>query len=202
MRRLVRPLLPLLSAGVLLASSDEPSALLGFSPSRVQAEREWEGRFQALPEPDSLRSYLRRLAARPHNVGSAYGRVNAEWLAAQFQSWGWQTSIDSFLVLFPTPRQRVVELLAPTRFKASLQEPAISADPTSGQRSEQLPTYNAYSIDGDVTAPLIYVNYGMPSDYERLDRMGISVKGAIVLARYGGGSSSRSSRPSRVPWAA
>jgi N-acetylated-alpha-linked acidic dipeptidase len=187
MHRLGRPLLPLIAAALLLASSDEPVPILGFTPARVQAEREWEGKFQALPEPDSLRSYLQRLAARPHNVGSPYGRVNAEWLAAQFQSWGWQTSIDSFLVLFPTPRERIVELVAPTRFKAALQEPTLAADPTSGQRSEQLPTYNAYSIDGDVTAPLVYVNYGMPADYERLDRMGISVKGAIVLARYGAG---------------
>lgn len=85
MRRIVRPLLPLLSAGLLLASGDEPAALLGFSPARVQAERDWEGKFQAQPQPDSLRSYLRRLSARPHNVGSPYGRDNAEWLAARFQ---------------------------------------------------------------------------------------------------------------------
>ena len=187
MRRIVRLLLPLLSAALLVASGDEPAALLGFSPARVQAERDWEGKFQAQPEPDSLRSYLRHLSARPHNLGSPYGRANAEWLAARFQSWGWQTSIDSFLVLFPTPKERIVELVAPTRFRAALQEPALSADPTSGQRNEQLPTYNAYSIDGDVTAPLVYVNYGMPADYERLDRMGISVQGAIVLARYGAG---------------
>ncbi|MFI5209275.1 MAG: PA domain-containing protein, partial [Gemmatimonadales bacterium] len=187
MRRIVRPLLPLLSAGLLLASGDEPAALLGFTPARVQAERDWEGKFQAQPQPDSLRSYLRHLSARPHNLGSPYGRDNAEWLAARFQSWGWQTSIDSFLVLFPTPKERIVELVAPTRFRAALQEPALSADPTSGQRNEQLPTYNAYSTDGDVTAPLVFVNYGMPEDYDRLQRMGISVQGAIVLARYGAG---------------
>ena len=90
-------------------------------------------------------------------------------------------------MLFPTPKERVVELLKPTRFRAQLREPTLAADPTSGQQSEQLPTYNAYSIDGDVTAPLVYVNYGMPEDYEQLERMGISVKGAIALARYGAG---------------
>jgi N-acetylated-alpha-linked acidic dipeptidase len=187
MRRFSRPLLPLLAATLLLASADEPRALVGFTPERARLEGDWESKFKAIPEPDSLRSYLRHLAARPHNLGSPYGRANAEWLAARFAAWGWQASIDSFLVLFPTPKERIVELVAPTRFKAALQEPTLAADPTSGQRSEQLPTYNAYSIDGDVTAPLVYVNYGMPADYQRLDRMGISVKGAIVLARYGAG---------------
>src|SRR5213078_1153034 len=80
----------------------------------------------------------------------------------------------------------VVELVAPTRFVAKLQEPAIPGDSTSAQQREQLPSYNAYSIDGDVTAPLVYVNFGVPADYEQLDRLGISVKGAVVIARYGG----------------
>ncbi|HTP12163.1 MAG TPA: transferrin receptor-like dimerization domain-containing protein, partial [Bacteroidota bacterium] len=83
------------------------------------------------------------------------------------------------------PKSRVVEMVAPLKFSAKLQEPAIDDDPTSAQQSQQLPTYNAYSADGDVTAPLVYVNYGIPSDYEELDRLGISVKGAIVIARYG-----------------
>src|SRR5581483_7028833 len=90
-----------------------------------------------------------------------------------------------FDVLFPTPAERVVELVAPTRFTAKLQEPTVPADPTSRQHAEQLPTYNAYSADGDVTAPLVYVNYGVPADYEELERHGVSVKGAIVIARYG-----------------
>jgi len=187
MRRLRRPLLPLCLAAVLLAAGDVPPTLLGFTAEGSKVERDWEARFRAIPQPDSARSYLRHLAARPHHLGSPYGRANAEWLAARFAAWGWETSIDSFFVLFPTPRERLVELVAPTRFQAALQEPALAADPTSGQRSEQLPTYNAYSIDGDVTAPLVYVNYGMPSDYEQLERMGISVKGAIVIARYGEG---------------
>src|SRR5207249_2913883 len=89
-------------------------------------------------------------------------------------------------VLFPTPKERVVELVAPTKFASTLQEPQVAGDPTSSQQAEQLPTYNAYSIDGDVTAPLVYVNYGVPADYEQLERMGISVKGAIVIARYFG----------------
>ena len=137
--------------------------------------------------PDSARESMRRLTARPHHLGSPYDRDNAEWLYGKFKSWGLDASIDTFQVLFPTPRERLVELVAPTKFVATLKEPALKNDPTSSQSAEQLPTYNAYSRDGDVTAPLVYVNYGMPADYHRLERMGVSVHGAIVLARYGAG---------------
>src|SRR5437868_1122621 len=130
---------------------------------------------------------MQRLSARPHHVGSAYDKQNAEWIRAKFQEFGFDAKIEAFYVLFPTPKERVVELVAPTKFVAKLQEPAVPQDPTSNQQAEQLPTYNAYSADGDVTAPLIYVNYGMRDDYEELDRRGVSVKGAIVIARYGGG---------------
>ena len=130
---------------------------------------------------------MRRLSARPHHVGSPYDKDNAEWILSKFKEWGFEAKIETFNVLFPTPKVRVVEMLQPTRFQAKMQEPVLPSDPTSGQTAEQLPTYNAYSIDGDVTAPLVYVNYGTREDYEQLDRLGISVKGAIVISRYGDG---------------
>ena len=160
--------------------------LRGFTAESAKAEREWEAKFRAIPSPDSLREYMRRLSARPHHVGSPYDKDNAEWILAKFKSFGLDAHIENFDVLFPTPKERVVELVAPTTFRAKLQEPAVPGDPTSSQQAEQLPTYNAYSIDGDVTAPLVYVNFGVPADYDRLERMGVSVKGAIVIARYFG----------------
>ena len=129
---------------------------------------------------------MQRLSARPHHVGSPYDKDNAEWILNEFKSYGWDAHIENFDVLFPTPVERVVELVAPTQFKASLQETALPGDPTSNQQAEQLPSYNAYSIDGDVTGPLVFVNYGVPADYEELEQRGISVKGAIVIAKYGG----------------
>ena len=105
--------------------------------------------------------------------------------AAQLKSWGLDVQIETFDTLFPTPKERSLELLEPVKYTAKLEEPGLAIDPTSNQKSEQLPTYNAYSIDGDVTAPIVYVNYGSPDDYKELDRMGVSVQGAIVLARYG-----------------
>ena len=187
MRHLI---VPILASGALAAAPNapapDPTPLRGFTAQSWQVERDWETKFRAIPEPQRLREMMRRLSARPHHVGSPYDRQNAEWIRDQFASWGWDVHIENFDVLFPTPVDRAVELVAPTTYKAALQEPTVPEDPSSGQHAEQLPTYNAYSIDGDVTGPLVFVNYGVPADYEELERHGISVKGAIVIAKYGG----------------
>jgi N-acetylated-alpha-linked acidic dipeptidase len=164
-------------------ADDQP--LLGYSLESSRAERQWEEKFRAIPSTDNLRSFMQRLSAHPHHVGSPYDKDNADWIAAKFKEFGLDTHIEQFDVLYPTPKERVVELVeGGPKFVAKLQEPPLKQDPTSDQTSEQLPTYHVYSKDGDVTAPLVYVNYGVPEDYEQLDRMGISVKGAIVIARY------------------
>jgi len=160
---------------------------LGYSAGDATLQSEWEKKLKDEVSSANIRTYMQRLSARPHHVGSPYDKDNAEWILARFQEWGFDARIETFDVLFPTPRIRVVEMLQPTQYQARLQEPAVAGDPTSDQVAEQLPTYNAYSADGDVTAPLIYVNYGNREDYEQLDRLGISVKGAIVIARYGHG---------------
>ena len=178
-------LLALCCCLLLAASSDTEQPLRGYSAATSRVQRDWEAKFRAIPEPQNQRDYMQRLSARPHHVGSPYDKDNAEWMLAKFKEWGLDASIETFDVLFPTPKVRVVELLEPTKFTAKLQEPALAVDPTSNQQAEQLPTYNAYSADGDVTAPLVYVNYGTPDDYEELARMGVSVKGAIAIARYG-----------------
>ncbi len=171
--------------------------LLGFTAQSSAQERQWEDKFKSIPDPKLLREYMQRLSARPHHVGSPYDKDNAEWILSQLQSWGWDAKIEQFDVLFPTPKSRLLEMTAPTHFTAKLEEPALAVDPTSNQKSEQLPTYNAYSPDGDVTAPLVFVNYGVPADYEELERLGVSVKGAIVIAKYG--HSWRGVKP-RVAW--
>ena len=175
------------SAGSAPPSTAPAGVLLGYSSNSASREIELEQRMRAAMSADTIRETMRHLTARPHHVGSAYDKENAEWILARFKEWGFDAKIETFQVLFPTPKTRLLELVKPTAFRAGLQEPAVPEDPTSGQTSEQLPTYNAYSADGDVTAPLVYVNYGNREDYEQLDRLGISVKGAIVIARYGGG---------------
>ncbi|MEZ5307100.1 MAG: transferrin receptor-like dimerization domain-containing protein [Pyrinomonadaceae bacterium] len=149
-------------------------------------QRKLEASFDSKLKAQNLRDWMKRLSARPHHVGSQYGKENAEFMAALFRSWGFQTEIERFDVLFPTPKSRLLEMTAPEKFTASLEEPTLKEDSTSGQKSEQLPVYNAYSIDGDVSGDLVFVNYGIPSDYEELERLGIDVRGKIVIAKYGG----------------
>ena len=164
----------------------EETPLYGYSAESSRIERQWEDKLRVIPKAENLRAYMQRLTARPHNVGSPYDKDNAEWLLAKYKEFGLDAHIEVFDVLFPTPKERLVELVeGGPHFVAKLQEPAISVDPTSNQQGEQLPTYNAYSADGDVTGPLVYVNYGIPEDYEELERRGVSVKGAIVISRYG-----------------
>ena len=166
--------------------ADDRKPLMGFNREGSAKERELESRFDAILNKENLRTWMKRLSARPHNLGSPYDKDNAEFLAGLFRSWGYDTKIEQFKVLFPTPKTRQLELTAPEKFTAKLAEAPLKEDSTSGQTAEQLPTYNAYSIDGDVTAELVYVNYGVPQDYEKLEERGIDVKGKIVIARYGG----------------
>ncbi|HET9226901.1 MAG TPA: M28 family peptidase, partial [Thermoanaerobaculia bacterium] len=180
-------ILPILALFLVAASPAPPAGpMLGFSEEGAAKQRELEKRFDSQLKAENLREWMKRLSARPHHVGSAYGKDNAEFMANLLRSWGWDARLEEFHVLFPTPTERVLEMVAPTRFTAKLAEPALPEDSTSGQTGEQLPTYNAYSIDGDVTGELVYVNFGVPADYDELERRGVDVKGRIVIARYGG----------------
>lgn len=182
MRRMI-----VLAALLLLAASSKPETpILGFAPDKWSGQRQIETQYDSLLNKANLDTWMKRLSARPHHLGSAYGRENAEFIAAQFRSWGYATTIERFDVLLPTPKTRLLEMIAPENYRARLEEPALPEDKTSGQRDEQLPTYNAYSADGDVTGELVYVNYGVPKDYETLEERGVDVKGKVVMARYGG----------------
>ncbi|MEQ1762331.1 MAG: M28 family metallopeptidase [Pyrinomonadaceae bacterium] len=184
-RKILSAIILLCLVSTVLGQISAPK-ILGFSADNAASQTGLESRFDASLKADNLREWMKRLTARPHHLGSAYNKENADFIAAQFRSWGYETKLEEFHVLFPTPKTRVVEMTAPERFTMKLQEPRVEGDATSGQVSEQLPSYNAYSIDGDVTGPLVYVNYGTPTDYEELERRGIDVKGKIVIARYGG----------------
>lgn len=176
-------LLSAVFAQTTLAQNKPP---LGFSTESSVRQKELERRFDSILRRENLRNWMKRLSARPHAVGQSYGKQNADFMLALFRSWGYDAELERFDVLFPTPKIRLLEMTAPTRFVAKLEEPAIKEDPTSNQKAEQLPTYNAYSGDGDVTGTLVYVNYGVPADYEELEKRGVDVRGKIVIARYGG----------------
>jgi N-acetylated-alpha-linked acidic dipeptidase len=146
-----------------------------------------EQRFDALISPADQLAWLQQMSSAPNHVGSPHDKANADFQLAMFKQWGWNAHIERFDVLYPTPISTTVELIAPLRVTLGGQEPAIAEDPTTANTAGALPPYVAYQGDGDITAPVVYVNYGMPDDYAALDQRGISVKGKIVLARYGGG---------------
>ncbi|MCC6292182.1 MAG: M28 family peptidase [Bryobacterales bacterium] len=158
--------------------------LRGFTPTQYASQQALEQNFRALPDPVRARQYLEKMAAEPHHAGSPASKAVAEYAAGLFRSWGLQVQIEEFESLLPYPTSRRLEILSPTPHAARLAEPPLAADPDSSDLN-QLPTYNAYSASGDVTGDLVYVNYGIPADYEELKKLGIDVKGKIVIARYG-----------------
>ena len=158
--------------------------LRGFPPTQFGPQHELEKKLRAVPDPVLARQYFRRMAAEPHAAGQPESKAVAEYALGLLKSWGFDARIEEFEALLPFPTKRALEMTAPTRFTATLAEPPMDEDPDSRDRN-QLPTYNAYSASGDVTAPLVYVNYGVPADYEVLKKLGVDVKGKIVIARYG-----------------
>ncbi len=160
--------------------------IMGFTPENAAKQISWEKQFDALLNPQNQDTWMQFLTSHPHHVGSPQDKANADYMLALFKSWGYEAQIETYHVLFPTPKLRRLELLGAKPYKAKLEESTLKEDKTSGQKSEQLPTYNAYSADGDVTAELVFVNRGVPADYEELERMGVDVKGKIVIAKYGG----------------
>ncbi len=158
----------------------------GFTRESAEVQLAAEKQFDSYLNAANLDQWMKRLTARPHPLGSPYGKQNAEYVRDLFRSWGYEAEIETYKVLFPTPKTRLLEMSGELRYKARLEEPALKEDGTSNQKAEQLPTYHAWSADGDVSGQLVFVNYGVPDDYEELARMGIDVKGKIVIAKYGG----------------
>ena len=158
----------------------------GFTPQSAQEQLALEAQFDAKLKKENLDEWMQFMAAEPHYVGTEYGKKNAEWMKEQFESWGYDAEIEEYQVLFPYPKLRLLELTAPPTFKAALAPEPIAEDKYTQQGEALLPSYNAFSTDGDVTAELVFVNYGVPKDYEELEKLGIDVKGKIVIAKYYG----------------
>ncbi|HKK11319.1 MAG TPA: M28 family peptidase, partial [Flavobacteriaceae bacterium] len=158
--------------------------IIGFTEKNVTKQLSLESSFDNNLSTKSIGNNIKILSAKPHHLGSIGSKENAEYILKLYKKWGWEAKIETFHVLFPTPKSRLLEMTSPTTYKAILKEPVIKEDPTSGQ-SGQIPTYNAYSADGDVTGKLVFVNYGLPKDYKVLEKMSIDVKGKIVIAKYG-----------------
>jgi N-acetylated-alpha-linked acidic dipeptidase len=159
--------------------------LSGFTGNSSADQLIAEKKFDNSLDTGTIDLFIKEMSAHPHHVGSPGDKNLSEFIYNKYKSWGFDVRIETFYVLFPTPKSRLLEMESPTSYKAILMEIPLKEDATSGQTNEQLPTYNCYSPDGDVTGGLVFVNYGLPEDYEYLDRLGINVKGKIVIAKYG-----------------
>ncbi len=176
------------AAGLMLSAAGASAApLLGFTADHAARQQALEATFDQALSATEMKGWLETLSSEPNHVGSPHDKANAELMLAKFKSWGWDARIETFEILYPTPIAEKLELLGPHPFTAALHETPVEGDRTSGRTASALPPYVAYQGDGDVTADIVYVNYGMPEDYRALERLGISVKGKIVLARYGAG---------------
>jgi N-acetylated-alpha-linked acidic dipeptidase len=164
--------------------SQEGSRMRGFLAKDVSQEQSIERQAQSVPDPARFRKYMDFMAGEPHNAGSPRSKAVAEYILGSFKEWGLDARIEEFEALLPTPTVRQVEVLSPKHYIAKLKEPVVPEDPDSGD-AHQLPTYNAYGATGDVIGPVVYVNFGVPEDYEWLAKQNIDVTGKIVIARYG-----------------
>jgi N-acetylated-alpha-linked acidic dipeptidase len=176
-------ILVLLALAGTAVAADE--AILGYDDNASARQREAEALFDASIDSAEMDAWLKHMSSRPHHVGSPKSKENAEYIAGLLESWGYDVEISEYTVLLPTPNIREIELLAPTQFTASLREESLEEDPSTFVRDELLAPYNAFSVDGEVEGELVFVNYGIPEDYETLERYGIDVKGKIAIAKYG-----------------
>ncbi len=171
---------------MLLSLHISAQSITGFAPANIPNQLKLEASFEAALNPKNLDTWMQKMAAEPHWVGTEYGRKNAEWMAEQFKSWGYDTKIETYQILFPYPKIRELKLVSPVPYEAKLTAVPVEGDPYTAQGEALLPSYNAFSTDGDVEAELVFVNYGIPKDYEELEKLGIDVKGKIVIAKYYG----------------
>ena len=164
----------------------QSNPIMGFTKESSTNQLALEAQLDQMVNANNLDDWMKFMSARPHHVGSEYNKKVVDFMAEKFKEWGYDVRVEKFNILFPTPKVRLLEMTEPNAYSASLKEPAVEGDASSSQIDEALPSYNCFSIDGDVTADLVYVNYGLPADYDALEQRGIDVKGKIVIARYFG----------------
>lgn len=183
-----RALLSVLTVTLAFSASSAPTAqsrpIRGFPDDAVAAQRQREEQFRKVPDSARLKEYMEAIAGDPHVAGQPSSKRVADYALAKFKSFGLDANIETFEAMMPWPIETTVEVTGPEKYSLKVKEPVLAEDPDSG---DQTPLYNAYSSDGNVTGEVVYVNYGMPADYDKLKDLGVDVKGKIVIARYGAG---------------
>src|ERR1044072_5797666 len=174
-----------LSTPLLFTKAFAQTTIDGFSAERSTAERRWEEQFRAVPDPKSAREHLRRLTVEPHIAGTKEDYDTAVYVRDQLRSYGLAAELREYEVWLNYPKSpTTLELITTKRQPLSTREAVVPGDPTSSN-PKITPLFNGYSASGDVTAPVVYANYGLPPDYEELKKAGVDVKGKIVIVRYG-----------------
>ncbi len=158
-------------------------SIRGFDPASQAEEMKWERQARAVPDAARISALIRRLSNQPHMAGTPQSKQTAEAILAELRGYGLDAHIEQFEALLPQPKVRLLEMTGPVAFRAKLEEPPVPGDHNSGDAGI-VPSFNAYSGDGDVTAPLVYANYGLPADYDVLRANGIDVRGKIAVVRY------------------
>ncbi len=173
-----------LAAASLGAQTTQASSTPGYSPAAARTERALETTVTARPDSASARHHSRELSKESHIAGTPAQEHTRDYVINAMKSWGLQTEVRSYDVWMPHTTEIKLWRIAPDTLSLDLAEGAVAGDSTSGPAFEKI-IANGYSGTGDVSGPVVYVNYGLIEDYKQLDSMGVSVKGKIAIARYG-----------------
>lgn len=160
------------------------STMRGYSPGSAAREQETERAFRGVPTPSQAENDIRTLSRQPHVASTPQDYDTVRYVQDQFRSAGLVTKIVPYEVMLPFPKEVKVDLVAPIEHVGPSLETAPPGDPDPPD-PHIIPAYNAFSPSADVTAPVVYANYGLPEDYERLAAWGVDVAGKIVIVRYG-----------------
>src|SRR5580704_11837706 len=125
-------------------------SIRGFDPASQAQEIRWEQQARAIPDAGRIGEFIKRYSNQPHLAGTPQSKQTAEAILAQLRDFGLDARIEQFEALLPTPSVRILEITAPMKRRLKLEEPAIRGDPNSNDAGI-VPSYNAYSGDGDVT---------------------------------------------------
>jgi len=165
-----------------LAAQQSPT-LTGYTPANAARERDVESRAIARPSPEIASRLSKDLSKETHVAGTPAQARTRDYVISEMKKMGIETEVRAYDVWMPHPVSVHAARVSPNPRELRLPEPPVPGDPTSAL--PQYPTVNGYSGEGDVTADVVYVNYGLIEDYAQLDSLGISVKGKIAIARYG-----------------
>ena len=165
-------------------SGAKEKQLLGFNSKGASDELTLERRL-GVALPKRMNEYHLIMTAEPHHAGTEANIKIGHYYAEKLKEFGFdEVQTSHYEVLLPRPIERSVTLLSPERYELKLVEPPYDEDQDLTKDGVLLP-YNAYAADGDITGEIVFVNYGLPEDYKVLDSLGVSVRGKIVLAKYG-----------------